>query len=199
MKSVPKVFLTTVASLLFIPVSAQTAPVKPPPTRGETISFLNRKVEDTQSLKFFLDGRTRVLRTAKFGASTTGGVEYSSIANSLPSVCDKQTLIKVTTFNPAQIASVSETTSIQSEALGFASVKMTAKAVKQTNIVMQNVNRSPTGECTSYNEVKNSTEIVGDFMFAYIKSDPANFERIKKALFHLRDLDRAADKEPFEE
>lgn len=211
MNCVYKGFLIAIAvSMAAISLCGQTSPGKPLPSRDETLAYLDKKVAETKGLTFFIpsEGTNYLVKSISLSAGDGKGIAtFTNVTNIRPGTCEENNIWQVVTFKPAQIIAVTETHYIRSDSMGFALVKLSSKGAKlaSTPYVYRSKKAIPNSRiytsanpyCSDFGAVQTTSTTVDTFQIVFLKGDPTNFERVRKALFHLRDLDKAADDDPF--
>ena len=161
-------------------------------TKGETISYLNKVFQKVKGYKCINTGHG--YGTASWNSISF--IEEEGLGVTLKRITDEQILpdgcgqagkpcwyseTRTTTFNPAYITGL-ELSSWDKEApVYFANIKF----VK--NGLVQETSRT-TGPARTYK--------TDDVRLYFIMADKEDFERLKKAIFHLRDLCKA-EEDPF--
>lgn len=208
MRPICKVFAAIAVLFAATPVLAQAGAAKPLPDRGETSAYLNKKIAETEGLTFFSPsiGINYLIKSISFGVSESKAT-INNTTNVRPGTCNEENIAEAVTFNPAQIIAVSESRNNSSDSLGFALVKLSAKGAKLVTtsyryrskkaIPNSTVFTAANPYCSDFGAAETTSSTRDNFTFVFLKGDPANFDRIRKALFHLRDLDKAADNDPF--
>lgn len=106
-------------------------------------------------------------------------------------------------LNPAHIDEISEYELSASQSLGYLKIRLISSTGKihklQTQVVLvTNPQRYDYNRCNYSKEIENSRESCKFVYIPFLKSDPTNFNKLKKALEHLKALCKAED-DPFGE
>jgi hypothetical protein len=177
-------------------------------TKEETVNYLNKKIKEIIGYYRTPVGTSERLYfwSSEFVNDTKGvkiTTQRSNYVNS--SAGDQQSNYNVkynyTTFNPAQISSITlAADQYSSDPVGVITITLTA----QTAIDIQTANgygyyRTRNDGSVYYYDWKETDRkqyYVNQISMPYLKSDGTNFDKIRKALEHLRNLAKAED-DPF--
>jgi hypothetical protein len=179
---------------------AQTTTSKPNLTKEETIRYIDKKVKETVGLWYFSPTAKQRLfvEDSSIVLNSDGSVRVFQRRSDQTEDNCKQTLDDAITFDPATISSI-EFDPVDSSSRGAINIKLTGKSgrVEATNRAPTLRNRE-TGRCYNYVWERSSWDgtTTDSPWIPFLKSDPTNFEKLKKALLHLRDLAKAED-DPF--
>lgn len=186
-------------------------------TKEETVNYLKKKLNEGVALKdkdnYYIEDYTLTLTDCYINANYS----YVTDLGGRPSGGGSYTYKKYEynyNFNPMQIMEIGINDSTSNANVGLAYIKLgakTGKRVIETGKYEKKKNPyyqgSPYQDANGkwweeyyykYEEVESSIVLVDVIYIPYLKSDPLNFNKIKKALEHLRDLCKAED-DPFGE
>jgi hypothetical protein len=145
---------------------------------NETINYIDKKILETADLqRTYNDQYTYTLSGLDFG--TDAGNKDKVIMGYNRKFSDNTSDELQYIFDPTHISSVEMSVDSYKDAVGLITVRMIGK----TLISKQRINGTVTDTNKEF------------FTFPYLRTDPLNFERLKKALFHLKEL-YAAKKGP---
>lgn len=177
-------------------------------TKEETINYLSKKAgEVINNKRTASDGYTRYMLEHTIRLSGENVVVYFKRSSHLESPrndCSYYYQENWQTFNPAHIVEIIDESNKSGEVLGAVKIKLISKTGNSKfEIVTRKGNGYPQAsalycDCCQSNyqpSIVNPTEYI---YITYLSSDPSNFNKIKKALEHLRDLYKAED-DPFGE
>ncbi len=158
-------------SFIFITISVEVYSQNSNLTKGQTIEYLNKKIKEVAGLQSFISGQNYPDNLRSFGVSMQDNrIEiYHTYPNSYSSEIYK--------FNPRFIEKV--------EMPGFMSKDSVTSII---NLALKDPIASYTGTSGQY--------VTRYVSFPFMYSDRSNFEKIKKALFHLKAL-MEAEEDPF--
>lgn len=185
-------------------------------TKEETVNYINKKLREVEGYtKTNSDGKTAsiisqnmVLRDGKiYRELEREFLEYDFVQSYGPR--DLKTVI-TDHYNPTHIQSIEVGTNPnESEAVGLIVIKLLPKSSKmnikkyarapkvdQYNDNSYNMDNRTINQLKSWNAVPEETSENSEAYLYYLKSDPANFNKIKKALEYLQELLKAED-DPF--
>lgn len=171
-------------------------------TKNETINYLNKKMkENIGHYKTPKGGTFKVYFLDSSFGTENDLVELSSYRSNYTSKnynCDYYQYKNFDRFNPAHIISIESVETVKSEPLGIIKVILVSKTGIQTLLSYAYQNRENDGSCFNLEENSNKEYSVQEVNFPFLKGDPTNFNKIKKALEHLRNLYKNED-DPFGE
>ncbi len=188
-------------------------------SKRKTVSYLNKKLleikgayrsieadDKSRNIKYFywgthyvkLSGDTASIRSFR---STYREQLYSNVAfqngegylYTYP--CDYHTQSFESTFNPAHIKSIEKGSNfVEGEPIGLIKINL----VSETGNLLRIDNETrkgdtSTNECHDFGETDREEATDTEVYLPYLQSNPKNFNRIKKALEHLRDLYKAEE------
>lgn len=176
-------------------------------TKEETINYINKKSNECEEHTRTIIGTGGIAYTMHYwdlqvSLSNDKVVLYSKSSNySNSSTGDKNcsdyfTRVTTQTFNPAHIVSITDGATNKNEPLGSVIIKLVSK----TGVANQQVHKytwnNGNGTCSRWGSVGDDTYSVNEIGLGFLQSDPTNFNKIKKALEHLKALYKAED-DPF--
>lgn len=177
-------------------------------TKEETINYLSKKAgEVVNNKRTASDGYTRYMLRHNVSLSAESVVIYFKRSSHLQKAyndCSYYYQENWQTFNPAHIIDITNEPSKNGEVLGVVTIKLISKTGNtKFEVVGSGPNRyfqDSARYCNCCEDkyeptVVNPTEYI---YFSYLSSDPTNFNKIKKALEHLKNLYKAED-DPFGE
>ena len=97
-------------------------------------------------------------------------------------------------FNPNQISEINELHIPNEQSLGYLQIKLISKSVKYRSFFEMFGGRS---NCEHWDYNNNNRSFTDSIVIPYLKSDPTNFNKLKKAFEHLKKLSAQSDDDPF--
>jgi len=169
-------------------------------TKEETINYINKKLKEceghfrTPDGSAFTGGVAKKMHYTSLSFNADGDRVSLSINSSNYSerkyTSDYFERYTTQQFNPSQILSITEGASDKSEPLGIIIIKF----ISNSCISKQNVYWYGSDGFGNHDGTK--TFSVKESGLVFLSADPSNFNKIKKALEHLRDMYKAGD-DPF--
>jgi hypothetical protein len=202
-------------SLFAIMATSSFAQQKAMLTKEETINYIKKKITDCLKLR---DKDKYYLEYSSLKISDCDVKVYYSYVTELGGLPTNESRFSYkeynyeASFNPMQILEISINDATSSADVGAISIKMKAKTAKKSIVTGKYVEKkNPYYQGSPYQDrngkwwdatyqkyEKNEGALIAtDFItIPYLKSDPDNFNKLKKAFEHLRDLCKAED-DPF--
>jgi hypothetical protein len=200
-----KQLLLGILSIFFLSSFAQE---KTALTKEETINYLSKKASEVKNNKRTAnDGNTRYMLEHTIRLSSENVVVYFKRSTHLESPrndCSYYYQENLQTFNPAHILEITDEGRKSGEVLGAVKIKLISKTGNSKwEMVTRKGNGYPQAsalycDCCQSKFQPTFVEPTEYIYITYLSSDPSNFNKIKKALEHLRDLYKAED-DPFGE
>ncbi|PLK42650.1 hypothetical protein [Emticicia sp. TH156] len=211
-----KILLTSLSTIYYLSSFAQE---KEGPSFSETISYLNEKIEEVKShfrndvysdgspFKMYYPGYLSIsgydaksftiqyafsnypvrLYTNEEVRDAQGRFKYwKEIFD-----CDYLRVLRNYKFNPALIKSI-EFSSKPGDPVGVIKIYLIDKVATFT-YTRSTVKLDKDGECSVYSDENDVTTSESYVEFPFLQSDPDNFNRIKKALEHLKKISKGKD------
>ena len=97
-------------------------------------------------------------------------------------------------FNPNQISGISELLIPDEQSLGYLQIKLISKSVKYRYFFEIFGGRS---NCEHWDYNNNNRTFTDSIVIPFLKSDPTNFNKLKKAFEHLKKLSAQSDDDTF--
>jgi hypothetical protein len=175
-------------------------------TKEETVNYINKKMIEVCSQWVTDRSNSREYISEAYVSITKDCNLYFSNKRANKSsdfTCGDWTKERKYIFNPAHIVDITDEELPTNQALGFIKVKLislTGKLQTEHKMVVRitNPRHEQYNQC-NYNKVIDDTSESCQFVYIpYLKSDPTNFNKIKKAFEHLKDLCKSED-DPFGE
>jgi hypothetical protein len=192
--------------LIMISYSASLSAQKTSPTKSETIEYLEDKIEEAEGNYRTKIGTKLYYTSANFyeeyydKGKFTFGVFRGTVKGAAPDIIDFDDKSKISkykdyasqqitfTFNPADISSISDDITTPNGEVGQIIIKL--KSANGTEHWKTKMYAPRGGKYDGYylKEIKNESRQTDTLYYTYYKGDKANYERIKKALLHLKEL-----------
>lgn len=165
-----------------------------------TLYYLSNTISLSGSELSVTNERSNFQKLAPYGNFYYGGYYYNLYS------CDYFKQVFRSSFNPAHITKIEKITdSIAGNTVGLIKITLKGTTGKEFYNVyqpqkIQNWQMGHTGECIDVTETTSAAynKAVSVIYLPYLQSDDSNFNKIRKALEHLRDLLKAED-DPFGE
>ena len=174
-------------------------------TKEETVNYLNKKLKECighyrQTPVTGEDDRIFYYHNVSFtlsGSTLKLYMKYSNYKEGTGTKeCDYFLIDWTVEFNPIHITQITEKSNTKNSPVGGIDVKFISKiAVEESDYYQRNVNND-NGRCFGLALAKETHYSVDTTDLGFLQADPSNFNKIKKALEHLRDLSKAED-DPF--
>lgn len=168
-------------------------------TKEETVNYINKKLaECTSYKKTTSDGVTLTIEYERISLSDANLITKSTKRSRMVNGndCPRNELYNYDKFNVVHIVGIElDKNYDDSEAIGTIKIKLLPKTGHLT-WTSEAYTRVLMGRCTDWKEVDRQEMTVSEIRMYYLKGDPTNFNKIKKALEYLRDLAKAED-DPF--
>lgn len=169
-------------------------------TKEETVNYINKKLAECDGhKKTVADGsRTPTIKSLRISLSdaglVTGTMEREDMNKAAD--CPRYKLYNYYKFNLLHITSIElDKNYNENEAVGTIKINLLPRTGHVT-MTTEAYSRVLVGRCTDWKEFDRKEETVSQVYIYYLKGDPTNFNKIKKALEYLRDLAKAED-DPF--
>jgi hypothetical protein len=170
----------------------------------ETADYLNKKAYEcegysrTVSGKAFADGQSRIMYFSELSFKTVDSrVEFTYTMRNYSGTQDHFGVgdfksKRIQSFDPGEIASITESTSNKSESLGLIMLKLNSNSGLFTERVWYNDGNGHYGDFDGERKVS-----VNEIGFTYLIADASNFTKINNAFNHLIELYKS-EVDPFE-
>ena len=170
-------------------------------TKEETVTYLNKKLDEVQEQWIVENNGSK--QFIKWINVKNQDSELSISDNRENRITNDHTCgdwekEQSYDFNPAQISEITDSTLKTEQPLGYVQIKLIAKTAK-SRMVFKVIYTRDDGSNRTCNYWKNDTDNrdFSEYVFIpYLKTDPSNFNKIKKAFEHLKKLSAASD-DPF--
>lgn len=187
-----------IAVIAFLSVSASAQ--KEMLTKQETINYIDKKIKESEGLWYYSPSfkKNLVQETITFSGNGDGTVKIDSTRSTKMEANCKESTSVTFRFKPETIASV-ELESPDTSSRGTIIIKLIGKTARvTTNLYGPAQINSETGECLNYRSRtgSDSGSTVDNVWVSFLITDPTNFDKLRKAFMHLRDLAKAED-DPF--
>lgn len=182
-------------------------------TKEETINYINKKLKEAISYdKTNLQGRTYKITAASISLRGDEVVVHNSRSSKnyeRSSECPDYTVDDYFTFSPVRIRTIKNSRGYdEKESIGVIELTLLPNTVKVVQAIQAYTKvvptytpfvQGPTGHrCTEWKEIDRSSKVETAVFLYFLKEDPSNFDKIRKAFEYLIDLMKAED-DPFGE
>lgn len=169
-------------------------------TKEETVNYINKKLAEChEHKKTPSNGKLTPTIDNQSISLSDAGLITKTLKRSVTlsgADCPNGKLYDYEKFNAAHIVSIEADKNYdESEAVGTIKLTLLSNTGHQTSTV-EAYTRVLMGRCTDWKEVDRSEAKSSVAYLYYLKGDPTNFNKVKKAFEYLRDLVKAED-DPF--
>lgn len=199
-----RALLLCILTLLIVSLFAQD---KASLTKEETAKYINKKMDEVSNQWITEKDNVREYITGVYVGIKDCNLEIkSSRKNKAPDNninCGDREIGAAYDFNPAHIVEITDYILPTNQPLGYIKIKLISTTGKLHStltevVLVTNPQRYDYNRCNYSKEIYNKRESCQYVYIPYLKSDPTNFNKLKKAFEYLRDLCKAED-DPFGE
>lgn len=176
-------------------------------TKEETINYINKKVKECEghyNSSMMSDDKFMKNYYLKLSLEKSGDkVQYffsSSTHITEPTTgdkCDYMSFSNYFTFNPAHIKMINDDKyNIKGEPVGLIEISLISNTCNAIRATYEYTKKNDYGNCYNWAQSANDKTSDEKVYLRYLQSDPSNFNKIRKALEHLKALYIAED-DPF--
>jgi hypothetical protein len=178
-------------TLLVLSTCTFTIAQPPKPSKSETIAYLNKKINEAVGHSYIK--QTTAVNSYDYGLLTHAQVQahVKGIVIQIQYKTANAEYITFSAFDPAAITEISIDSNISASPLNAIDIKLSGRSCVEIFGMQDPKSTAPFTLAKGY-----QTESVEDLTFVFLRTDGENFEKIKKALLHLRSLAKS-EADPF--